>query len=510
LGGSPRVPVSEGSAGAAGSAGGMADGPLFCMHPSANSGAPADASSQSATFAEHAERFTKTCDGFRAVCDGVGAGSDSEVLRTQGELLVLELKRSARDLHDSLRQGVDSSDQARDKVDGVAVRVRCPPTRHSTLHCSEIVGCARVVTGQLHELAYEKGHLEREIAFERKFGSAHEQIVLPSADDMRAQGASSTAAEAGEHQLMLELLAYELSLREQLVGEERSLAKRTKELHAQVARKRKLLEDELPHQLSELCAAAKPLVSFAPEAGQAPDSVALGRGDESDRLPPPLFTLVSQFEAYRDEFVNASDADMTIRILGDATTIRDDPPGPASPTSKLRRKDPPSRTSALEPFPLWAEVTHRDSKHGTLRLTFTYLPQLKLLAADGEWEPSVAAGKPAKKLSGPELLAQLFEGDQGLELPSPASVHVLGCGSWPVADAEAAASSAAHAIGRPYRWLQWFGGLYVPRPSASAAPSTADQQGLLSKTVGIDDEGKETSWSVYATLGRMFDLVGVK
>ena len=269
------------------------------------------------------------------------------------------------------------------------------------------------------------------------------------------------------------------------------MAKRTKELHAQVARKRKLLEDELPHQLSELCAAAKPLVSFAPEAGQAPDSVALGRGDESDRLPPPLFTLVSQFEAYRDEFVNASDADMTIRILGDATTIRDDPPGPASPTSKLRRKDPPSRTSALEPFPLWAEVTHRDSKHGTLRLTFTYLPQLKLLAADGEWEPSVAAGKPAKKLSGPELLAQLFEGDQGLELPSPASVHVLGCGSWPVADAEAAASSAAHAIGRPYRWLQWFGGLYVHVPRLVLPQALPTSKGCCRRLWALTMRGKK-------------------
>ena len=109
----------------------MADGPLFCMHPPARSGAPADASSQSVTFAEHAERFSKTCDEFRAACDAAGDASDSEALRTQGELLVLELKRSARDLHDSLRQGVESSDQARDKVDGVAVRVRRSPTRIS-------------------------------------------------------------------------------------------------------------------------------------------------------------------------------------------------------------------------------------------------------------------------------------------------------------------------------------------------------------------------------------------
>ena len=209
--------------------------------------------------------------------------------------------------------------------------------------------------GQLHELAYEKGHLEREIAFERKFGSAHEQIVLPSAEDMRAQGASSTAASAGEHQLMLELLAYELSLREKLVGEESALARRRKELHAQVVRKRKLLEDELPRQLTDLCAAAKPIVSFAPHAGQTADSVALGFGKGAERLPPALFTLVSQFEAYRDEFAIASGADMAVRILGDAATIRDDSTtSSASPMRKHRRKDPPSRTTALEPFPLWA------------------------------------------------------------------------------------------------------------------------------------------------------------
>jgi hypothetical protein len=374
-----------------------------------------------------------------------------------------------------------------------------------------VIGCACVVVEQLHELAYEKGHLEREIAFERKFGSAHEQIVLPSAEDMTAHGATSTAAAAGEHQLMLELLAYELSLREQLVGEESSLASRREELHAQVARKRQLLEDDLPRQLSHLCAAAKPIASFAPESGQTADSVALGLGNGADQLPPPLFTLVSQFEAYRDEFANTSGADMTVCIRGDATNIRDDPSGPA-PMSKHRRKDPPNRTSALEPYPLWAEVVHCDGKHGTLRMTFTYLPQLNLLAADGEWLPS---GKRAKKLTGPELLAQLFEGDHGLELPSPASVHVLGSGSWPVTDAEAAAKVAAHAIGRPYRWLQWFGGLYAPRPTASAAPGTAEPQGLLTKTgeTGIDGNGargEEASWSVYATLGRIFDLVRVK
>ena len=372
-----------------------------------------------------------------------------------------------------------------------------------------------MVVGQLHELAYEKGHLEREIAFERKFGSAHEQIVLPSAEDMTAHDATSTAAAAGEHQLMLELLAYELSLREQLVGEESALASRREELHAQVARKRQLLEDDLPRQLSLLCGAAKPIASFAPESGQTADSVALGLGNGADQLPPPLFTLVSQFEAYRDEFANMSGADMTVCIRGDATKIRDDPYGPAAPMSKHRRKDPPNRTSALEPFPLWAEVMHNDGKHGALRLTFTYLPQLNLLAADGEWEPAKGAGKRAQKLTGPELLAQLFEGDHGLELPSPASVHILGSGSWPVTDAEAAAKVAAHAIGRPYRWVQWFGGLYAPRPTASAAPGTAEQQGLLPKTggTGIDGNGvhgEESSWSVYATLGRIFDLVGVK
>jgi hypothetical protein len=58
------------------------------------------------------------------------AGTDAaggEALRTQGELLVLELKRSARDLHDGLRQGVGAADQAREQVDGVAVQVRRPP-----------------------------------------------------------------------------------------------------------------------------------------------------------------------------------------------------------------------------------------------------------------------------------------------------------------------------------------------------------------------------------------------
>ena len=108
----------------------MADGPLFCMWPPPDSDDAATRTGGAAaatTFAEHAKRFSETCDGFRAVCEGARAGSDSETLRTQGELLVLELKRSARDLHDSLRHGVESTDQARNNVDGVAVRVRLSP-----------------------------------------------------------------------------------------------------------------------------------------------------------------------------------------------------------------------------------------------------------------------------------------------------------------------------------------------------------------------------------------------
>ena len=105
----------------------MADGPLFTMWPPAQPDST-PVPSPAATFAQHAERFTQTCDGLREVCAG-RAASDSETLRTQGELLVLELKRSARELHDSLRQGVESSDQANNKVDGVAVRVRRPHPR---------------------------------------------------------------------------------------------------------------------------------------------------------------------------------------------------------------------------------------------------------------------------------------------------------------------------------------------------------------------------------------------
>ncbi len=67
---------------------------------------------------------------------------------------------------------------------------------------------------------------------------------------------------------MLELLAYELSLREQLVGEESKMAERRKTLQAQVARKRQFLEDDLPGQLSDLCAAAKPLASFRPQTSE--------------------------------------------------------------------------------------------------------------------------------------------------------------------------------------------------------------------------------------------------
>ena len=202
------------------------DGPLFNL-TGATSSRPQKSNkrprSEAAIFDEHAKRFSATADSIRAVARKSPGGADEpEALRTQGELLVLELKRAARGLRECLCEGVGTAEQASEQADGVAV--------------------------QLHGLAYEKGHLEREIAFERRFGSAHEQIVLPSAKDMppaKSSASSSASSSSSEHQLMLELLAYELTLREQFVGEESALAERRTTLQGQVATKRTFLEDDL-------------------------------------------------------------------------------------------------------------------------------------------------------------------------------------------------------------------------------------------------------------------------
>ena len=192
---------------------------------------------------------------------------------------------------------------------------------------------------------------------------------------------------------------------------------------------------------------------------------------------------MSQFEAHRDEF---ADGAMAVRVVGDdaAAAVAEEP------QAKQRRTDGASRTAALAPFPLSVEVTHEASgkRGGTLRLTFTYLPELETITADGEWKPS----KGRKKLAGPELLADLFEGDQGLELPNPASVHVLGSGTW---SGDGAGKPAGKA--RPYRWAQWLGGLYYPRPNSAAEEATA--KGLAG------DAGQ--SWSVYETLQRILSSV---
>jgi|EP01046_Picozoa_sp_COSAG06_P006916 hypothetical protein len=104
-----------------------ADGPLFSLVAASSSPAVSTSATSASTFADHAARFSAAVDGFRAVCAAGTDAAGGEALRTQGELLVLELKRSARDLHDGLRQGVGAADQAREQVDGVAVQVRRPP-----------------------------------------------------------------------------------------------------------------------------------------------------------------------------------------------------------------------------------------------------------------------------------------------------------------------------------------------------------------------------------------------
>ena len=353
------------------------DGPLFPL--------PAGSAAQSAgaadAFEEHAQRFAATCEAARRACDRARAEGDSEAARVQGEHVVLELRRSARALHAGLRDGAGRTDAARVQVDGVAV--------------------------QLHELAYEKGHLERDIAFERRFGSAHEKIVLPSAEDMRASGgsnASSTAAADGEHQLMLELLAYELALREKLSGEAAAMTERKAALQSDVATKRKFLDDTMPSHLSALCAAAKPLESFRPAAAAAPlGGVAANADGAGDSLPAPLFTLVSQFEAHRDDF----EPSLTVGVVGDASAV-------PAPPAKQRRTAQGDTAQACQPFPLSVEVSLADSARGSLSLRFSYLPELSLITADGEWKP-----KRGRACSGEELLGKLYEGDSGTELPNP-------------------------------------------------------------------------------------------
>ena len=435
----------------------LGDGPLFNLTGTAAAPTKGKKRPREAIFDEHAKRFSATADSIRAVARASGSGgAEPEALRTQGELLVLELKRAARGLRECLCEGVGTAEQASEQADGVAV--------------------------QLHGLAYEKGHLEREIAFERRFGSAHEQIVLPSAKDMPAAkgSASSTSSSSSEHQLMLELLAYELTLREQFVTEESALAEVRTALQGQVATKRTFLEVDLPAQLAGLCTAAKPLAAFKPSSDGAAEPANVARGSGS-ALPAPLFTLMSQFEAHRDEFAEGA---MAVRVVADDAGAG----ATEEPQAKQRRTDGASRAAALEPFPMSVEVTHEASgKRGTLKLTFTYLPELEVITVDGEWKPA----KGRKKLTGPDLLADLFEGDQGLELPNPASVHVLGSGTWSGGSGKAAGKA------RPYRWAQWLGGLYYPRPNNAAQEATAN---------GVDGDAGQ-SWSVYETIQRILTAV---
>jgi len=244
------------------------------------------------------------------------------------------------------------------------------------------------------------------------------------------------------HQAMLARLNAELDQRKRLVAQADALRESVKTLQDDKAAKTRMLEvlESKLKPLAKNSSAFQQYISILPKKVSKPQFV--------QHLPTSLYVLYQQACTYCEYFDN----EIVVDIAGDLQdAIKFDIAN--SSTTKV----PPQSTSELYKIHPLSVVLHfcDASRQKTLKVHFAYYINPTFLTAKGE-DPSTDA-----------LLANLFPNDDGSDIPSP---PFLG---WNAKEYEL--------VGRPYKWLQWLGGLpsswfrIEPNSQSPTLPSSSAQ-----------------------------------
>ena len=366
-----------------------------------------------------ADRLRDICSRLRAVAKDVKArlsssnDADLNELAVEAAMLFSELKGVNRKLYSS--------------VESERTRVAKAKSETETRHLA------------LQNLLYEKANLLREIKACREFATVEtDKIELMDERAFEKTAPPELAAastKSDPHKRLLNRLSHEHIVRKDLVEKVRALKEKREDVEKSNIEKKDFLVG-LPDRLEEIEQATRPLQKYF--GASLSDRVV--RQERVQKLPAPLFVCYCQLESYGDSFG------------GVAVDVADsgEPPSRSSTPKKRKREDGDvdeegdaamsSVSSAVDTYAISGVkvLAKLEVKGGlSLSLKFTHLPNLEAVAVEVD-------GK-----SG--LLANLFPDDTGQHIR-----HV----TYPKQRRE-----------RPYKWVQWLGGIYKAE-SASSRPST--------------------------------------
>ncbi|XP_028681129.1 THO complex subunit 5 homolog isoform X1 [Erpetoichthys calabaricus] len=372
-----------------------------------------------------------------------------EQRRMQGCIHFMTLKKLNRLAHMRLKKGRDQTHEAKQRVDA--------------LHL------------QLQNLLYEVLHLQKEINKCLEFKSKHEDIDLVSLEEFDREAPPEISrpeiTKADPHQLTLSRLDWELEQRKRLAEKyKESLTTKEKILKGIQIKKEYL--SSLQPQLQNIMQTSLPVQEYL----SMPFEQAQKQNEVARRLPPPLYVLFVQVNAYRQ----ACDKNLSVSIIGDVEEAKalskppedsqdDESDSDVEEEQNTKRRRPTlgvqlddKRKEMLKCHPLSVGVNLKCKDGSVLHLSFYYLMSLDILTVKAKvtTETELSAAISARELLSPEsLLNCLYTGDRGMETPNPANRYQfdkVGIVTF---------KDYIRELGHPYIWVQNLGGLRFPTDS---------------------------------------------
>ncbi|MCI4381933.1 hypothetical protein PGIGA_G00257640 [Pangasianodon gigas] len=350
---------------------------------------------------------------------GAKEGSvEVEAKRRQGCVHFITLKKLNRLSHMRLKKARDQTHEAKQKVD--------------VLHL------------QLQNLLYEVMHLQKEIGKCLEFKSQHEEIELVSVDEFFKEAPAEISrphlTRDDPHQLTLARLDWELEQRKRLAEQYKSSLCTKEKILKGIELKKEYLSSLQPG-LQAIMQASLPVQEYL----SMPFERVQKQAEVARHLPPPLYVLLVQANAYGQACDDESDSDAeeeqqnTKRRRGTVGVQLDD-----------KRKEMLKR----HPLSLCIDLKCKDGS--VLHLFFYYLMNLNILtvkakvSASADLSGAISAGE----LLNPEsLLNCLYANDDGQETPNPTNRYQF--------DKVGITTFADYVtdLGHPYIWVQNLGGL---------------------------------------------------
>ena len=301
------------------------------------------------------------------------------------------------------------------------------------------------VEEQLRMLKYQRSRLRRDIAKCTEGGAPTEDINLFQPQVKPQPGESA-------HQLTLRRLGVEREERAKLSARRDALAARREALAAatETANERKAAVDE---QLGEVVSAAAPLREQMTKPPSSQSRFTESAARLLPLLPSPLYTVALGSAAF---MAAAEGVNGTLDITGDAAAAEalatpGAAPSPVHSRRPSQEEVSPASTGGGGAYPLSLCLVLKAGGSGKKEatLTFKYHAGLELLTA---------SASPAKADAALQKLSSLLPGSTANGEKDDGSAYPDLCAC--VRGRRVDAASVAELLPqRPYKWLQWLGGL---------------------------------------------------